>query len=86
MGPPLSIQIAIVKLAICLNAVKAGYCFDILKNVVHRPSQANTKVPGQPLTWLTFVFEPELCTLRASTRPAPMQTSNIGGSRLPLRR
>ena len=27
-----SIQIAIVKSAICYRAVKAGYCFDILRN------------------------------------------------------
>ena len=31
-GPSLSIQIAIVKSAICQSAVKAGYCFDILRN------------------------------------------------------
>jgi len=28
MGPPVSIQIAIVNSAICLSAVKVDYCFD----------------------------------------------------------
>ena len=32
MGRPFLIQIAIVKSAICYRAVKAGYCFDILRN------------------------------------------------------
>ena len=38
-------------------------------------------------TWilLTFVFEFELCTFRASTRPALVQTLKKTGSRMPLR-
>ena len=81
------------KLAICYRAVKAGYCFDILRN----ESASTDKLSEHNGPWsaphlvsvlglcLLLIFEFELCTIRASTGPALVQTLKKTGSRMPLR-
>ena len=66
---PLRIQTAIVKSSICLSTIKAGYCFDILRNETRDRQVKRTLRPlvGPSLSecacpLLTFVFEFELCT------------------------
>ena len=86
-------HILIVKSAICFSAVKASYCFDILRNEMNINRQVKrTRRPlvGPSLskcTWtlLTFVLEFEVCTMRAFTGPAPVQVLKKTGSRMPLR-
>ena len=93
MGRPFSIQIAIIKSAICCRAVKAGHFFDILRNEsasTNKLSEHQGPLVGPSLsecTWvlLTFVFEFEPGTFRASTGPALVQTLKKTGSRMPLR-
>ena len=80
---------SIVKLAICLSTVKAGYCFDSVKNKV-QVKQTPWPLVGPSLsectcTMLTPVFEFELCTSRAFIGPAPVQASKKSGSGMPPR-
>ena len=59
---PLQIQNAVVKSSICLSTVKAGYCFDILRNESASTDKSSDhhgpSLSTRPL--LTFVFEFEL--------------------------
>ena len=64
------------------------YCFDILKSETALSSKH--LAPGWPslcectCLLLTFVFKFELCTLRASHEPAPVQTTKKSGTKMPL--
>ena len=87
---PFSIQIAIVKLAICYKAVIAGYCFDILRNKSAstdklRKHQGPWSAPHLVRVYLdsTFEFEFEFCTFRASTGPVLVQMLKKTESRMP---
>ena len=71
-----------------LSTVKAGYCFE-QKCIDEQVEQTLRPLVGPSLsectcTMLTFVFEFELCTSRASIGPAPVQFSKKSGSRMSL--
>ena len=71
-----------------LSTVKAGYCFE-QKCIDQQVEQTPRPLVGPSLsectcTMLTFVFEFELCTSRASIGPAPVQFSKKSGSRMSL--
>ena len=84
---PLRIQTAI---AVFLSTVKAGYRFDILRNESASTDKSSEHYgPCLPslseCLLLTFVFEFELCMLRAPQGPAPVQATKKSGTKMPLR-
>ena len=81
-------QIAIAKSAICLNAGKAGYCFDLLRNESASTVQVQVNTMAPHLVYLssTFVLEFELALQEhVQDQRLHVQASKKNGSRIPLR-